>query len=201
MAEEDVAGMKSRKQGWPSPLEYAALALAASLIAAASLAAAPGLPGVFGGALGIVMLAIAAADARFFIIPDELTACAAALALANAAVSGADSVLDNVASAGVRGLLLALAFYTLRRLYWRLRHREGIGLGDVKLAAAAGAWLDWTFILLAIEIAALAGIAGYTAMQIAARRPLSAVAKLPFGLFFAPAIWICWLLHAILPDI
>jgi leader peptidase (prepilin peptidase)/N-methyltransferase len=182
-------------------MEFAAMALLASLMAAASLAAAPGLPGVFGAALGFVMLAIAAADARFFIIPDELTACAIALALADAALNSADSALGNVAAAGVRGLFLALAFYALRAMYWRLRSREGIGLGDIKLAGAAGAWLDWTFILLAIEIAALAGIAGYTAMQIVMRRPLSAVAKLPFGLFFAPAIWICWLLHAILPDI
>ena len=29
------------------------------------------------------------------------------------------------------------------------------------------------------------------------RRPLCAAAKLPFGLFFAPAIWFCWLLNAI----
>ncbi|HET6375586.1 MAG TPA: A24 family peptidase [Methylocella sp.] len=177
------------------------MAVLASLMAAASLAAAPGLPGVSGAALGIVMLAIAAVDARFFIIPDELTACAIALALADAALNGAGSALGNVAAAGFRGLLLALAFYALRAIYRRLRGREGIGLGDVKLAAAAGAWLDWTYILLAIEIAALAGIAGYMAMQIVARRPLSSVAKLPFGLFFAPAIWICWLLHTILPDI
>lgn len=193
--------MKSTGRGRRLLTEYAAMALLVSFMAAASLAAAPGLPGIFGAALGAVMLAIAAADARFFIIPDELTACAIALALADAALNTADSALGNLAAAGGRGLLLALAFYALRELYRRLRGREGIGLGDIKLAAAAGAWLDWTFILLAIEIAALAGIAGYMAMQIAARRPLSAVAKLPFGLFFAPAIWICWLLHAILPDI
>ncbi len=45
------------------------------------------------------------------------------------------------------------------QLYRRLRGREGIGLGDVKLAGVAGAWLDWQSIPIAVEIAALAALA------------------------------------------
>ncbi|MGH6852138.1 MAG: prepilin peptidase, partial [Methylocella sp.] len=97
----------------------------------------------------------------------------------------------------LRGLVLALAFFALREIYLRLRHRHGIGLGDVKLAAVAGAWLDWTLIPVAIEIAALAALTFYLTSQLVLRRPIDAAAKLPFGLFFAPAIWFCWLLNAI----
>jgi leader peptidase (prepilin peptidase)/N-methyltransferase len=82
----------------------------------------------------------------------------------------------------------------LREIYRRLRHRHGLGLGDVKLAAVAGTWLDWTLIPAAIEIAALSALFAYMASQLVLRRRLQAAAKLPFGLFFAPAIWICWLL-------
>ena len=104
---------------------------------------------------------------------------------------------ENIAAAAFRGLVLALAFFALREIYLRLRHRHGIGLGDVKLAAVAGAWLDWTLIPVAIAIAALTALILYIAGQLVLRCSLSATAKLPFGLFFAPAIWFCWLLNAI----
>ena len=176
---------------------YAAFAALACAIAVASLVAAPSRSGLFGGALGLLMLAIAAADARSFIIPDKLTIAAFLLALTNAANEGLASMPENIAVAALRGLVLALAFFALREIYLRLRHRHGIGLGDVKLAAAAGAWLDWTLIPVAIEIAALTALVVYVASQLVRRRPLCAAAKLPFGLFFAPAIWFCWLLNAI----
>jgi leader peptidase (prepilin peptidase)/N-methyltransferase len=49
----------------------------------------------------------------------------------------------------------------------------------------------------AIEIAALTALLVYGVSQFVLRRPLQAAAKLPFGLFFAPAIWIGWLLGAL----
>jgi leader peptidase (prepilin peptidase) / N-methyltransferase len=174
----------------------AAFAAIACSIVIASLFAASGTSGLLGGALGLLMLAVAVADARAFIIPDKLTIAAFLLALTNAANEGLASMPENIAVAALRGLVLALAFFALREIYLRLRHRHGIGLGDVKLAAVAGAWLDWTLIPVAIEIAALTALILYIANQLVLRRPLCAAAKLPFGLFFAPAIWVCWLLNA-----
>jgi leader peptidase (prepilin peptidase) / N-methyltransferase len=177
-------------------ITYAAFAAIACSIVIASIFAAPGMSGLLGGALGLLMLAVAVADARAFVIPDKLTIAAFLLALTNAANGGLESMPENIAVAALRGLILALAFFALREIYLRLRHRHGIGLGDVKLAAVAGAWLDWTLIPVAIEIAALAALIAYIASQFVRRRPLCAAAKLPFGLFFAPAIWVCWLLNA-----
>jgi leader peptidase (prepilin peptidase)/N-methyltransferase len=185
------------KSAQRAPIEYAAFAALACSIASASLVAAPGTSGLFGGTLGVLMLAIAVADARAFIIPDKLTVAAILLALTNAAHEGVGSIPENIAVSALRGLVMALAFFALREIYVWLRHRHGIGLGDVKLAAVAGAWLDWTLIPVAIEIAALAALTFYLASQLVLRRPLCATAKLPFGLFFAPAIWFCWLLNAI----
>jgi leader peptidase (prepilin peptidase) / N-methyltransferase len=177
-------------------IAYAAFAAVGCFVVIASLVAAPGRSGLFGGALGLLMLAVAGADARAFIIPDKLTIAAFLLALTNAASEALESMPENVTVATSRGLVLGLAFFALRELYLRLRHRHGIGLGDVKLAAIAGAWLDWPLIPVAIEIAALTALIVYIASQLVLRRPLCAAAKLPFGLFFAPAIWVCWLLNA-----
>jgi leader peptidase (prepilin peptidase)/N-methyltransferase len=83
----------------------------------------------------------------------------------------------------------------LRIVYHRLRGRQGIGLGDVKLAGVAGVWLDWPIIPIAIEIAALAGLGTILVRHIWLHRPLSRTSRLPFGLFLAPAIWAGWLLE------
>ncbi len=161
--------------------------------AAASLWAVSGAGGFLGAGLALLMLAIALVDYRYFIIPNELTAAALALAAVNAATAESPSIVESVAAAALRGAITMLFFLALRWLYGWLRQREGLGLGDVKLAFVAGAWLDWLMIPVAIEIAALAALVAYGAWQAFGRRPVNATSRLPFGLFFAPAIWLAWL--------
>lgn len=163
-------------------------------MAALSFAAAPGLVGALGGGLAIVMLAIAVTDARRFIIPDELNAAGLALGLIYAGVQG-EGDLYAVAIAVLRAAVLALSFFALRALYRWWRGREGLGLGDVKLAGVAGAWLAWSAMPIAVEIAALSALAAFAVRYYVLRRPLRRTSRLPFGLFFAPAIWITWLLE------
>jgi leader peptidase (prepilin peptidase)/N-methyltransferase len=172
------------------------------LVGAASLAASlivqPNALGVVGGGLAILMIAIAVIDARRFIIPNELTAAALALGFLNAAMQGSDPVPGLLASAALRGAVMAIALLSLRVLYRRIRGYDGIGLGDVKLAGVAGVWLDWWVLPVAIEIAALAAIAVYAVRFLYGRRPSARLkAKLPFGLFLAPAIWVGWLLEVL----
>src|SRR5215475_10258392 len=165
---------------------------------AASLIVQPSALGVVGGGLAILMVAIAVIDARRFIIPNELTAAALALGFLNAAVQGSDLILGLLASAALRGAIMAIALLSVRILYRRIRGYDGIGLGDVKLAGVAGVWLDWWVLPVAIEIAALAAIAVYAVRFLYGRRPSAGFkAKLPFGLFLAPAIWVGWLLDAL----
>ena len=98
----------------------------------------------------------------------------------------------------MRGAVSALTFLSVRIIYRRLRGREGIGLGDVKLAGVAGAWLDWSIIPVAIEIAAVAALGTYLVRYVWFRRAVRPTMRLPFGLFLAPAIWISWLLETTL---
>jgi leader peptidase (prepilin peptidase) / N-methyltransferase len=164
--------------------------------AAASVAAVPGVAGWLGAGLALIMLAIAAVDARYFIIPDALNAAGLALGLVHAVMVGEGSAIESLALAALRAAALALVFLALRLIYARLRGRQGLGLGDVKLAAVAGAWLGWNAIPVAIEIAAVSALAVYAPRHYLLRRPLRATTRLPFGLFFAPAIWLGWLLDA-----
>ena len=156
----------------------------------------PGAAGFLGAGLALLMLAIAVADFRYLIIPNELNAAALVLATINAAVAESAPFLESLIAAALRGSATMLFFLALRKMYSWWRHREGIGLGDVKLAFVAGAWLDWMMIPVSIEIAALVALAAYGGRQVFGMRPISATDRLPFGLFFAPAIWISWFLGA-----
>lgn len=158
--------------------------------------AVPGMRGVLGACLAIVMFAIAVVDARHFFIPDELTAASLGLGAIHAVIAGSESAGLALALAAFRGMVMALAFLAVRMVYHRLRGREGMGWGDVKLAGVAGVWLDWVTLPIAVEIAALAAIALYVLRQHVLSRPVRLGSRLPFGLFLAPAIWLCWLLEA-----
>jgi leader peptidase (prepilin peptidase)/N-methyltransferase len=175
----------------------ATIAGAAVVGVAASLFVAPDLRGVLGAVLALLMLAIAAIDAQHFIIPDELNAAALLLALLNAVVQEPQQdpqiALAAVAGALLRGAALGLCFLALRIGYRRLRGREGIGLGDVKLAVVAGAWLDWLILPTAIEIAAISALALYAVRRYVLGIPFDPKSRMPFGLFLAPAIWLGWL--------
>jgi leader peptidase (prepilin peptidase)/N-methyltransferase len=171
------------------------IAVAAVVI---SLISAPNASGILGAALALVMLAIAVIDGRRFIIPNELNLAGVGLGIAHAVVQEPGAILASVTWAGIRGSAFLLIFWGLRWAYKWMREREGIGLGDVKLAGVAGCWLDWSIMPIAIEIAVGAALSIYLLRQLSFGRPIRAASRLPFGMFFAPAIWLCWLLQAVL---
>ncbi|HXZ14410.1 MAG TPA: A24 family peptidase [Roseiarcus sp.] len=176
-------------------VEKVAAGTAAAGAILASLLAAPGWIGVGGAALALLCVAIAVIDRRRFLIPDELSA---ALLLAGLAVSAlaAENAAHGFFLAAARAAVMFAAFLTFRIGFRRLRGFDGIGLGDVKLAAAAGAWLDWASLPLAVNIAALAALAAALVQRLRSKE-VGMRSRLPFGAFLAPAIWLCWIMATV----
>jgi leader peptidase (prepilin peptidase)/N-methyltransferase len=179
--------------------QHVPFAVCGAAACAVSLYVAPGLIGLSGALLAALMTAIAYRDAHDFIIPDRYSGAAFVLGLAAAIFTAEGDAISALAAAFARAAGLGLAFLGLRLAYRRLRGRQGLGLGDVKLAAVAGTWLDWTALPIAVEIAALSALAAVLVDQLITRRALKATTRLPFGLFFAPSIWIGWILQTVLP--
>jgi leader peptidase (prepilin peptidase) / N-methyltransferase len=173
--------------------------LAGAGVFAVSFAIAPGVEGALGGALGLLMLGVAWVDARRFVVPDALSAGAFALGMIHAIVQSPESRFDSALMALLRAAFAAGLFFLVRIAYRRFRGRDGLGLGDVKLAAAAGAWLSLAMLPVAIEIAAITALAAYVLRQRGRRRVLRAAGRVPFGAFLAPAIWFGWVLDTMLP--
>ena len=177
-------------------------AFEASLIGAAgagavltSIAVASGWSGAAGAVLAGLMLAIAVIDHRQMIIPDELNALAFIVGVVAAGVGTEVGPASAIAQALVRASLMFALFFGFRAGFRALRGVEGLGLGDVKLAAVAGVWLDWASLPIVVEIAALSALAAALYARLRGEG-FDPKARLPFGAFFAPAIWICWALAA-----
>jgi leader peptidase (prepilin peptidase)/N-methyltransferase len=182
------------KSSTPAAQLYVAV-LAVVAVGVSAWLAADGARAALGSGLALIMLGIAVADARNLVIPDVLTAAALLLGALNAGLGEEGMSLPAAAEAALRGCVLALSFAALRAVYYWLRRRHGIGIGDIKLAAVAGVWLAWTSVAIAVEIAALAAVAYYTFLQWRRGRPVRGQAVLPFGLFLAPTIWLVWLVQ------
>ena len=182
----------------PRSLSTGIAILTAVLGAAASVLAVSDARGVAGGALAVLMVSIAVVDARRYVIPDRLTVASLIIGCAHAAIGAADEIAIALVQAAGRGAVLAGILWSLRIVYRHLRGRDGMGLGDVKLGGVAGVWLDWPMIPVVIEIAALACLTAYVTKHLFARKSIQMTGKMPFGLFFAPAIWLGWLLQSVL---
>ena len=163
--------------------------------ALASVLMAPGAIGLCGAGLALTMCAIAMHDARHFLIPNWLSAAAFVLAIAHAAALDPHAPLPQIGGALARAGVSGGFFLALKLGYGWWRGHEGIGMGDVKLAAVAGAWLDWFALAAAIEIAVVTALGAYSVRHYVGKRPMRANHALPFGLYLAPAIWVAWFLQ------
>jgi leader peptidase (prepilin peptidase)/N-methyltransferase len=183
-----LARGRCRHCGGRLSLFYPAIELAALVVALWSLAVLPGWLAWAGSALGWTLLALAVIDSRHMILPNELSLplIPAGLAVAWALDPGK---LPDHALGALAGFLLILA---LAALYRRLRKREGIGLGDAKLLAAAGAWVSWQGLPSVLLLGAASGLAGALVIGFAGGG-LKATRAFPFGPYLAAGFWLVWL--------
>jgi leader peptidase (prepilin peptidase)/N-methyltransferase len=174
---------------------HAGFIVATASAAVFALYSFPGVAGVFGCVLAMLMGLVAFIDRQHLIIPDWLNVTAGTIGLSQCLFFELDrGMVEGLELSLLRGGALALAFFTVRWLYHVFRGREGLGLGDVKLAFVAGVWLDWWALPVSVEIAALSALAKYICGSFFGQSDPSA--RMPFGLFFGPSIWIAWIIQA-----
>jgi leader peptidase (prepilin peptidase) / N-methyltransferase len=152
-------------------------------------------PPLVAAALAAVMLAIAISDWRRYRVPDPLTVAALTLRGVAALLLPPSPPGDDLLAAAIRAAAMAALFYGFRVAYRCLRGREGLGLGDVKLAAVAGAWVDWRLLPFVVEFAALSVVALALLRAAHSGAGLGAETKLPFAVGLAPGIFLGWRLQ------
>lgn len=116
--------------------------------------------------LGLSLVAALFIDLEFMILPDRLTLGGTLLGFASVPwrdITAWESLLGALAGF----LIVYLPFYHGYRL---LRGQAGMGLGDAKLLALAGAWFGWQGALFALAAGAVQGTVVAIAMMVARGR-------------------------------
>ena len=123
------------------------------------------------------MLALIFIDFDHQILPDRITLSGLVLGLALAWPREAMTFSDAVKGAALGGGLL----FFVSEVYFRLKHVEGMGFGDVKMMAMVGAFVGWKGVLLTLFLGSLLGsVVGILVLR---RHGADLKTKLPFGTF------------------
>lgn len=130
--------------------------------------------------LATLLVWICVVDVRSYRIPDTASLGLVALGLALSPVSAVAPPIPAMIGAVTGYGLFALTGW----IYFRRTGVEGLGLGDAKLLAAAGAWLGWVALPGVISVAAIGGL---TFAVLTRRR------RLAFGPWLAGAFWVHWI--------
>ena len=126
-----------------------------------------------------LMLVLGLIDYDHMILPDRITLPGIAVGLATQLAAPLAGLIPAV----IGTLLGAGILLAVWALWWVVRREEGMGLGDVKMLALAGAFLGWSGVLVTLFFAALTGsVAGLALMRWGS---LDMRSKLPFGVFLA----------------
>lgn len=138
--------------------------------------------------LAAALAALSAIDLQAHRLPDALTLPLIAVGLLVSLWIGEAPAWWPLLSAALGFLLLAgIAF-----VYQHLRGRAGLGLGDAKLLAAAGAWLGAAALPTVLLWATGAAL---VCVLLASRRngSLTRESRIPFGPFLGFGTWLAWL--------
>jgi leader peptidase (prepilin peptidase) / N-methyltransferase len=189
-----------RQCGAPIPLRYPMVELATAVAFAVCV-----------GTLGLTLLAfkfavfsailitLIASDAEERILPDEFTlgGVIAALILSYFVLMPPVFTFlfipaawgrhwQSVAESALGGGIASGSIWFVGYLYEKLRHREGLGLGDVKMIAMIGAFLGLQYALMTLIFASLAGaILGLIYIKVTKKE--ASTYELPFGSFIGAA--------------
>ncbi len=180
---------RCRQCGAPIGRFHPAIELAAAAVALWAMVASLESPEVWiTTVFGWILLTLGWIDWEWLLLPDVLTLPLLLAGLAVCFQWDPQAVPDHLAGAAAG----YLSFRLVSAIYRSLRHNEGLGHGDAKLFAAAGAWLGWQLLPWVASLAAVSALA-VTFFYRLAGRPIHAATSIPFGTFLAFAMWLVWL--------
>ncbi|MBV9243468.1 MAG: prepilin peptidase [Methylobacteriaceae bacterium] len=141
--------------------------------------------------LVVLLAAVAFEDVRSHRIPDPLNATVLATGLALSWLMPAPGPLAAMIGVLAGGVFLA----TVAILFRRLRGVDGLGFGDVKFLAAAGAWVGWHGLPPVVLIASVSALCLAGAQRLARGR-FDPQTRMAFGPHLGLATLVVWIAQA-----
>ena len=140
----------------PIPLRYPLLELlCAAAAAVCALRFGPGWPAAGAIALTWALVALAFIDLDCRLLPDAITLPMLWAGIGFNLIGGFLAPLPDAVLGAMTGYG---ALWLVQRVYRRLRGREGLGSGDLKLTAMLGGWLGWEALPGIVFLASLGGV-------------------------------------------
>jgi leader peptidase (prepilin peptidase) / N-methyltransferase len=136
--------------------------------------------------LWVVLAAISVHDAHRLLIPDKLVFVLAVLGLAATLILQPNDLLARILAMLTAGASL----WAFARFYAIVRGHEGLGFGDVKLAAASGSWIGVEGLSTMLAAACVTAVAAATVRRYKRGR----VGATPFAPHLALGLWVTWCL-------
>ena len=163
----------------PIALRYPIVeALTAAMFAAAWWQYGPGLLLVSRLVLGCALVVLFAIDLEHHLLPNVITLPGSLMGFAFSFFvepGWIESLLGILVGGGV--------LFGVAEAYYRVRHEEGLGMGDVKMLAMIGAFVGWKLTLMTLMMASLSGTIVGLALIVSKRGNMKYA--LPFGTFLA----------------
>ncbi len=172
----------------PISTDYLVIELGAAAVCLWSFALVPPTLLIPSVVLGWSLLVLAVMDWRLLVLSDAVTLPLLGLGLVVARIYWPERLVDHALGVFAGAAVL----YGVNTVYRFVRRRSGLGLGDVKLAAAAGAWLGWQA-LPSVFVEA----SGAAFVVLLVHRRFGAMIdwhmKVAFGSYLCLGTWIVWL--------
>ena len=172
----------NHKISWRYPL----VEIASALVAVYSVMHFGGLNGQAIAAIlfSWILITLVFIDLEHQLLPDELTLGLLWLGLIASIFGLFAPPIDAIIGAASGYLSL----WIIGWLYKKIRKQEGMGFGDYKLFAAAGAWVGWQMLPFVILIAS--GLGVIVAVALLLRKKIGRHTPIPFGPYLAIAAWV-----------
>jgi leader peptidase (prepilin peptidase)/N-methyltransferase len=127
---------------------------------------------------GCALITLFAIDLEHHLLPNRITLPGILIGFVFSAFTE-PGWLDSLIGILVGGGLL----FGVAELYYRVRHEEGLGMGDVKMLAMIGAFVGWKLTLVTLMMASLSGTVIGLFLIVTGRGSMKYA--LPFGTFLA----------------
>ncbi|MEM8863320.1 MAG: A24 family peptidase [Chloroflexota bacterium] len=138
----------------------------------------------FGCMLLAIGLAIAIVDFISLRIPDVLNCLLAATGFAWQIMNGSSSLLLQI----FYSIGLLIFFYLIRVWHFASAEKQGLGLGDVKMAGAAGLWISPLNFPVFVFLSSSTGLL-FALIKLGRAKST----KIPFGPFLALGLFLTWI--------
>jgi leader peptidase (prepilin peptidase)/N-methyltransferase len=172
-------GGRCRTCGAAIAIRYPVIELLTALLFAGSWwYFGPGLLFVSRVVLGCALIVLFAIDLEHHLLPNVIT-------LPGVLVGFAFSFFTAPGwQASLLGILLGGgSLYAIAEVYYRVRHEEGLGMGDVKMLAMVGAFLGWKLTIVTLMMASFSGSLIGVGLIVTRRGDMKYA--LPFGTFLS----------------